>query len=194
MFLNPQAPSPSPPSDWIVRWTPLLPPDGSVLDLACGSGRHFRWLQARGFAVTGVDRDGAALAGLAPFGETVLADLEAGPWPLAGRRFAAVVVTNYLFRPLLPTLVASLAPGGLLLYETFAAGQEAMGRPSRPDFLLQPGELLQACAGLHVLAYEDGWLPSPLRRVQRIAAQRPPATGTPHDLYPAPGTLLHPAG
>ncbi|MES2186025.1 MAG: methyltransferase domain-containing protein [Pseudomonadota bacterium] len=194
MFLNPPAPPPSPPSDWIVRWAPLLPPGSSVLDLACGSGRHFRWLQAHGFAVTGVDRDGAALAGLAAFGETVLADLENAPWPLAGRQFTAVVVTHYLFRPLLPTMVASVAPGGLLLYETFAAGQETVGRPSRPDFLLQPGELLRACAGLHVLAYEDGWLPAPLRRVQRIAARRLPATEAPHDLYPAPGALFHPAG
>lgn len=105
--------------------------------------------------------------------EAVLADIENGPWPFAGRIFDAVVVTNYLWRTLLPVIVHSLAPGGVLLYETFAIGNETVGKPSRPDFLLQHGELLTACAGLHVVAYEDGFLATPPRFVQRIAAVRP---------------------
>lgn len=105
--------------------------------------------------------------------EAVQADIEQGPWPFAGRSFDTVVVTNYLWRPLLPVLVQSVAPGGALIYETFAAGNETVGKPSRPDFLLQPGELLAASAGLHVVAYEDGFLDHPPRFVQRIAAVRP---------------------
>lgn len=161
-----------PPSEWVRRWAHLLPPGASVLDVACGSGRHLRWLHGRGHPVTGVDRDPDALAPLRGLGEILCADIEAGPWPLAGRTFGAVVVTRYLWRPLLPTLVASVAPGGVLLYETFAAGNETVGRPARPDFLLRPGELLQACAGLCTVAYEDGFLDAPERFVQRIAAVR----------------------
>jgi len=163
------------PSPWIVRWAPLIAPGGSVLDVACGSGRHLRWLAARGLRVTGVDRDAAALAASHGVGELIAADLESGPWPLPGRRFDAVVVTHYLWRPLLPTLVASVADGGLLLYETFAVGQERYGKPSNPEFLLRPRELLDAAAGLHVLAYEDGVVDEPPqgpRRVQRLAAWR----------------------
>jgi SAM-dependent methyltransferase len=143
-----------------------------VLDLACGSGRHLRWLADRGARVTGVDRDAAAVESLRACAEIVVADIEAGPWPLDGREFDAVVVTNYLWRPLLPRIAASVAPGGLLVYETFARGQELLGRPSRAEFLLGPGELLRAAAGLHVLAYEDGLLPAPRRRVQRLCAWR----------------------
>ncbi|GKS94175.1 class I SAM-dependent methyltransferase [Acidovorax sp. SUPP2825] len=161
-----------PPSEWIQRWAHLVPPGASVLDVACGSGRHLRWLQGRGHPVTGVDRDPDALATLRGLGEILCADIEAGPWPLADRTFGAVVVTRYLWRPLLPTLVASVAPGGVLLYETFAAGNETVSRPARPDFLLRPGELLQACAGLCTVAYEDGFLDAPERFVQRIAAVR----------------------
>jgi SAM-dependent methyltransferase len=161
-----------PASAWIVRWSHLVPAGGAVLDLACGRGRHLRWFQGRGHPVTGVDRDPDALATLAGVGETVLADVENGPWPLAGRQFAAIVVTNYLWRPLFPQLLAALAPGGVLLHETFARGNETVGKPSRPDFLLAPGELLQACAGLRVVAYEDGFLTAPDRFVQRIAAVR----------------------
>lgn len=186
-------PAPSP-SEWIVRWAPLLAPGTTVLDVACGRGRHLRWLAARGLDVTGVDRDAEALEPLAPHGHTVLADIEAGPWPFEGQAFGAVVVTHYLHRPLLPAIVAALAPGGLLLYETFAAGQETVGRPSRPDFLLQPGELLAVCAGLEVLAYEDGWLQAPLRRVQRIAALRPPVNAATRILYPGSGHPTPPAG
>ena len=164
------------PSPWIVRWAGAIAPQGSVLDLACGSGRHVRYLGARGLRVTAVDRDRDALAqsqGVAA--EVIVADLEIDPWPLPGRRFDAVVVTNYLWRALLPTLVDSVAEGGLLLYETFALGQENIGRPTNPDFLLQPGELLRVAQGLQVIAYEDGMAQQPQRRVQRLAAWRVPA-------------------
>jgi SAM-dependent methyltransferase len=172
------------PSDWVVRWSHLVPAGARVLDVACGSGRHLRWFAARGAHVTGVDRDAAALRESAALDgvELVEADIEQGPWPFAGRRFDAIVVTNYLWRPLLPQLMASVAGGGLLLYETFAAGQESVGRPSRPDFLLRPGELLDAArsAGLRVLGYEDGFLDQPARFVQRVAAVREvPATALP---------------
>ncbi|MEO8299951.1 MAG: class I SAM-dependent methyltransferase [Burkholderiales bacterium] len=164
------------PSAWVERWAHHLPPGASVLDVACGAGRHVRWCAARGLRVTGVDRDAAALQPLrelAEVAEVIEADIEAGPWPLAGRQFDLVVVTNYLWRPLLATLVASVAPGGWLLYETFAQGNELYGRPSRPDFLLAPGELLDSVRGaLHVVGYEHGYLAAPERMVQRIAAVR----------------------
>jgi len=139
-------------------------------------------------AVTGVDRDAQALALLHAFGRMVVADIEGGPWPLTGETFGAVVVTNYLWRPLLPTLVASLAEGGALIYETFALGNEAFGKPSNPAFLLRPGELLDACRGLQVVAYEDGLLDGPPRRIQRIAAQRRPAAPAPLESAPVPQT------
>lgn len=125
--------------------------------------------------MTGIDRDAGILAGLQGLGELIEADLEAGPWPLAGRNFGAVIVTNYLWRPLLPTVLESVDAGGVLLYETFASGNETVGRPSRPDFLLNPGELLDLChrPGWRVIAYEDGYLAHPDRFVQRIAAVRP---------------------
>ena len=131
-----------------------------------------RWLAGCGHTVTGVDRSAKALDDLSADFETLLADIEDGPWPLGERVFDAVVVTNYLWRPLWPRILASLAPGGVLLYETFAAGHETVGKPSRPDFLLRPGELLQACADLRVVAFEDGFLDAPPRFVQRIAAVR----------------------
>ena len=161
------------PSPWIFRWTHLVPAGGDVLDLACGGGRHVRWFAGRGHAVTAVDRDRAALATLGSIAETVEADIENGPWPLAGRQFAAVIVTNYLWRPLFAQVAACVAPGGLLLHETFAQGNETVGKPSRPDFLLAPGELLGAYGGLRTVAYEDGFLDAPPRYVQRIAAVRP---------------------
>jgi SAM-dependent methyltransferase len=161
------------PSPWVQRFAALMRPQGHVLDLACGSGRNLRWLVAQGFAVTGVDRDEPAVAPLRECAEIVVADIEGGPWPLPGRRFDGVVVTNYLWRALLPTIRASLAEGGVWVYETFATGQQLVGKPSRPEFLLQPGELLQACAGLRIVAFEDGFENG--RYVQRIAAVNPPA-------------------
>ena len=174
----------SEPSDWIVRWSHLVPPGATVLDVACGSGRHMRWFHERGHAVTGIDRAPEALATAALFGDTVQADIENGPWPFAttsgsaSRHFDAVIVTNYLWRPRTPDIVASVAPGGVLLYETFSAGHESVGKPSRPDFLLQPGELLKVCAGLRIVAFEEGWLDAPGRFVQRIAAVRPHEAGS----------------
>ncbi|MFO1270277.1 MAG: class I SAM-dependent methyltransferase [Rubrivivax sp.] len=167
------------PSPWVRRWAHLIRPGGSVLDVACGSGRHLRWLAAQGFRVTGVDRDAAGLAALADVGETLVADIEGGPWPLPGRRFDAVVVTNYLWRPLAGVLRESLAEGGLYLHETFADGNAAYGRPSRPEFLLREGELLALTQGLHVVAYEHGRLDDPPRVVQRVAALAAPG---PHPL------------
>jgi SAM-dependent methyltransferase len=160
-------------SQWVQRWSHLVPAAGSVLDVACGYGRHMRWFAARGHPVTGVDRLAEAISSVAGLGEAVVADIENGPWPFAGRTFAGVVVTNYLWRPLLATIVQSVAPGGVLIYETFAAGNETVGKPSRPDFLLQPGELLRACQDLRVVAYEDGFLDEPPRFIQRIAAAKP---------------------
>ena len=165
------------PSEWVCRWSHLVPPGDAVLDVACGAGRHLRWFQARGHAVTGIDRDPLAVQAAAQAGEAIEADIENDPWPLAGRTFGAVVVTHYLWRPLLPAIVQCVAPGGVLLYETFAQGNETVGRPARPDFLLRPGELLGACADLRVVAYEDGFLDDPARFVQRIAAVRVPTDG-----------------
>jgi SAM-dependent methyltransferase len=167
------------PSPWVTRWSHLIAPVGRVLDVACGGGRHVRWLHAQGFAVTGVDRDAAAVEPLQSIGRVIVADIEKAPWPLAGVTFDAVIVTNYLWRPLLSTIVASVAAGGVLIYETFAAGNEAFGKPSNPDFLLLPGELLWACSTLQVVAYEDGLLDNPPRRVQRIAARRQAAEAAP---------------
>ena len=124
------------------RWSHLVPAGAVVLDVACGQGRHLRWFRALGHPVTGIDRDVQAVQSASEVGEAILADIEGAPWPLAGRQFGAVVVTNYLWRPLLPTLIASVAEGGVLLYETFAHGNASVGRPARPDFLLQPGELI----------------------------------------------------
>lgn len=184
MLLNPTSPrhAGSSPSDWVVRWSHLVPDGGSVLDVACGSGRHMEWFAGRGHAVTGVDRSEDALRTAGAFGSTLRADIEGGPWPFEGQHFDAVVVTNYLWRARLPDIVAAVAPGGVLLYETFAAGNETIGKPSRADFLLQPGELIAASTGLRVVAFEDGYenfeggrLDAPARFVQRIAALRPPA-------------------
>jgi SAM-dependent methyltransferase len=169
------------PSPWVQRWSHLVPPRGSVLDVACGSGRHVRWFADRGCRVTAVDRDAAAVEPLRAIADVLVADIENGPWPLAGRRFDAVIVTNYLWRPLLPTLIASLADGGVLIYETFADGNQTVGKPSNPDFLLKPGELLQAAQGLEVVAYENGFLDTPPRFVQRMAAMKSPGAT---DLFP----------
>ena len=165
------------PSAWVQRWAHLIAPNSTVLDVACGAGRHLRYLAALGHRVTGVDRNPEAVAMAQASGEVICTDIENGPWPFAGQTFAGVVVTNYLWRPLLPTLVASVAPGGVLIYETFAVGNESVGKPSRPDFLLQAGELLQATQGLRTVAYEDGFEASPERFVQRIAAVRAGSSG-----------------
>jgi len=163
------------PSPWVVRWSHLVRPQGTVLDVACGRGRHMQWFAQRNHPVAGVDHALDALAFAAAHGRTVCADLENGPWPFAHEQFDALVVTNYLWRPLLLPLLRSLAPGGVLIYETFAQGNETVGKPSRPDFLLRPGELLGLCADLHIVGFEQGFLDSPARFVQRIAAVRPPS-------------------
>jgi SAM-dependent methyltransferase len=172
------APEPSP---WIARFAGLVPPGTAVLDVGAGRGRHTRFFLARGHPVTAVDRETSGLADLAGDAgvQVVECDLETGsPFPFRGRVFGAVVVTNYLHRPLLPDLVDAVAPGGALLYETFARGHERFGRPQSPEFLLEPGELLEAVHGaLRVVAYEDVVLleePGP-KAVQRIAAVRAPA-------------------
>lgn len=164
-------------SPWIQRWSHLVRPDSTVLDVACGGGRHLTWFAARGHVVTGIDIDTHAARTLAPPARLIQADIENGPWPLIGaegepEQFGAVVVTNYLWRPLFPTLLTSLAPGGVLLYETFACGNETVGRPARPDFLLQRAELLQVCSGLRIVAFEEGYLDHPARFMQHIAAVR----------------------
>ncbi|RPI42959.1 MAG: methyltransferase domain-containing protein [Betaproteobacteria bacterium] len=164
------------PSAWVCRWVSYIPHGGTVLDLACGSGRHALLLARLGYRVHAVDRDPPALARLAGVAGiiTLQADLEAGRWPYEGRSFDGIVVTNYLFRPLLPVLVSAVAPGGILIYETFALGNEAYGRPSNPDFLLRPGELLDAVRGsMRVIAYEDLKVDDPKpAMVQRICARR----------------------
>ena len=166
-------------SAWVQRWSHLVAPGARVLDVACGGGRHVRWFAQRGCQVTGVDRDAAAIAPLAGIAEIVVADIEAGPWPFTGRRFDAVIVTNYLWRERLADVVASIAPGGVLIYETFAAGNETVGKPSNPKFLLQPGELLRVGAGLRTVAFEDGFEAAPERFVQRIVAVRESPSQTP---------------
>ena len=165
-------------SAWVVRFASLISRDARVLDLACGYGRHARFFAARGNRVVAVDRDAAALAAMA--GEENIEaralDLETGTWPLPGERFDAIVVANYLHRPLFPSLVAALADDGVLLYETFARGNEAYGRPANPDFLLERDELLQLAArGLTVVAFEQGRVsaPEPDAVVQRLAAVGP---------------------
>jgi len=162
------------PSPWIVQWAGLAPAGATVLDVAAGGGRHAVFFVERGHRVTAVDRDTTALPSH-PDLEIVTADLEDGsPWPLPGRRFGAAVVTNYLHRPLLPTLLDAVEPGGVLLYETFMAGNERFGRPSRPEFLLKDGELLEVVGGrFSVVAYEARLISEPkMAMVQRIAARK----------------------
>src|SRR5262245_34807043 len=163
------------PEPAIARWAAQVPRDGTVLDVAAGGGRHSKLFLARGHRVTAIDRDVTELRAIAgPRLEVVEADLEVAPWPLPGRTFAAVVAVNYLWRPLLPVLVASVAPGGWLLYETFAVGHERLGRPRNPDFLLQDGELPRAVQGLGVVEYRHGDGGSPRNAVrQRLLARRP---------------------
>ena len=164
------------PSSWLVRWAPLIPPAGEVLDLACGGGRHARFLAQQGHVVDAVDRDAQALALLAGVAgvRPLRADLEGGPWPYPDRAWDGIVVANYLHRPLFPSLLASLRPGGVLIYETFMAGNERWGRPSNPAFLLQPNELLTAFgADLALVAFEQGEVGQPKPAVvQRVCAVR----------------------
>jgi len=156
------------PSPWVLRWAELID-HGPVLDVACGSGRHSILFAERGIEVVAVDREPQTVPGV----RFVQADLENGsPWPFEGQRFAAIVVTNYLHRPLFPTLEASLEPGGLLIYETFMAGNERYGRPSNPAFLLKPGELLGAFRGLTPIAFEEGYVETPKpAMIQRLCAR-----------------------
>jgi SAM-dependent methyltransferase len=162
------------PSAWLQRFAPA--PPGAALDVACGSGRNLRWLAAAGWQVTGVDRDTAATAPLHGCATIIDADIEGGPWPLPGQQFDLVVVCNYLWRPLFDAVKSAVKPGGLLIWETFADGQQTIGRPSRPDFLLQRGELLRVCHDWRIVAYEDLFEPGVNARfVQRVAAVRPPA-------------------
>jgi SAM-dependent methyltransferase len=165
-------------SAWVERWAGLIPAGGRVLDVACGQGRHARWLAERGYVVDAVDRDHAALEALAGIDcvRTVCADIENAPWPFARGAYAGVIVANYLHRPLFPELLLALRDDGVLVYETFAAGNERYGRPSNPDFLLRRGELLEVVRGaLHVMAYEDLYVDKPKpARVQRICAVKCP--------------------
>ncbi len=167
------------PSPWVVRWATLVRPGSEVLDLACGAGRHARYLAARGCGVLAVDRDAAAIATLAAVAGvfTRTADLEGAAWPFAPSSFDAVVVANYLHRPLFGRIVAALRPRGVLVYETFMVGNERFGRPSNPHFLLRPGELLEAVQGqLEVVAFEQGEVGTPRPAVvQRICALKGPA-------------------
>lgn len=176
MIQNPGHKHPDEPSAWVRRFAPLIAPGGAVLDLACGHGRHARYLAGRGHAVEAVDRDAEGLAHLAavPDVTTRQADLEGGPWPYAGCRFAGIVVANYLHRPLFPRLIDALEEGGVLIYETFMIGNERFGRPSNPEFLLSPGELLEAFGRqLVVIAFEQGEVARPKPAVvQRICAAR----------------------
>lgn len=164
-------------SQWVRRFLPLIKPGGTVLDLACGGGRHSLLLAECRYRVVAVDRDAGALARIAaasPGIEARVADLEGGPWPFPGRRFDGIVATNYLFRPLLPTLLGSLGENGVLIYETFMLGNERCGKPSNPDFLLRPHELLDLVRGtLNVVAFEQGRVAVPRPAVvQRLCATR----------------------
>lgn len=163
------------PSPWVRHWAHLVEAGGAVLDVASGAGRHARFFASLGHPVTALDRDAAALAAMRgePLVTTLAADIEGAAWPLpADAKFSAVVVTNYLHRPLFPQLLRSLAPGGVLVYETFAQGNESVGKPSNPAFLLAPGELLDVVRGhLRVVAFQDGFLAQPRPAyVQRICA------------------------
>lgn len=161
------------PSPWITTWAGLVAPEAEILDVAAGKGRHTAFFAGRGHRVTAIDRDVSALAASDTV-EVIAGDLEDGsPWPLAGRRFGAVVVTNYLHRPLFPVLFEALQPGGILLYETFMIGNERFGKPDRPDFLLKDGELLDLVRDrFSVTAYEARLISQPkMAMVQRIAAR-----------------------
>ena len=181
-----------PPSPWVMRFAKLIRVGGTVLDLAAGHGRHARALAETGLAVQAADRDAAALAALRRIAgvQVHAADLEAGPWPFAGAAFDAIVVTNYLWRPLLPDLAASLAPDGVLIYETFGVGNEKFGKPSNPAFLLRNGELLEFArnSALAVVAFESGLVARPGPAViERICVRRAGAHAAPWPLHQGSG-------
>ncbi len=163
-----------PPSTWVRRFAALIPPGGKVLDVACGSGRHARLLAGMGYRVVAVDRDALALAALDKSQGIAarVADLENAPWPFHAACFDGVIVTNYLYRPRFDTLIDALRPGGVLIYETFMVGNETLGKPSNPDFLLQAGELLdRVCPRLTVIEFEQGRVDDPKPAfIQRICA------------------------
>lgn len=164
------------PSPWVRRHIGGVRADGQVLDLACGGGRHLRLAHGLGHAVVGVDRDLSGVQDLAGEAgvELMAADLEGGRWPLEGREFAGVIVTNYLWRPILSNIINAVSRDGLLIYETFASGNERFGKPSNPNFLLKPGELVDVVHGqLTVIAYEHAMLAEPRRVVARLAAVGP---------------------
>ncbi len=186
------------PSPWVRRFGALVPKGGTVLDLACGGGRHARHFLALGHAVVAVDRDVEPVADLAadPRAEVIQADLEGGgAWPFAGRTFAGVVVANYLHRPVLPLLLDAVEAGGVFIYETFARGNERFTRPRNPDHLLRGGELLDLVRGrLQVIAYEHGIvqrgsLPGVIQRLCAVndldASTREDGEPEPHPIDPA---------
>ena len=163
------------PSEWVTRFSTLIAPGGEVLDLASGHGRHTKFLLENGFNVTSLDANISGLKKIADKNrlEIIEADLEkCGSWPLGQRRFSALIVTNYLHRPLFPHIIAALKNNGVLIYETFAIGNQIFGKPSNPKFLLKPGELLTEVFGkLRIIAYEEGLFQTPKKSVkQRICA------------------------
>jgi SAM-dependent methyltransferase len=184
------------PSPWIMHWAHLLKSQSTVLDLACGNGRHSIYLAGLGHRVLGIDRAPTISNSDIPRNENCgsidikTADLELkNTWPLEGLLFDAIIVTNYLWRPHWPNMLCNLAPGGILMVETFAIGNEQYGKPSNPQFLLRQGELLNMTQSLNIIGYEHGVVNTPRKVVQRIVAQRPsnnPSAAQAHPLYPSP--------
>ncbi len=162
------------PSEWVIQWMSAITPRGLVLDFACGSGRHAASLASNGFRVLAIDLDCSRFTPVPKGVEVREADLELGDWPLAGRQFDGVVVTNYLFRDRFESLLQCVAAGGVLIYETFAVGNELLGKPSNPDFLLLSDELLARTGeAFDVLGFEQGRIERPRPAViQRLCARR----------------------